>query len=536
MPKKIHKNATVLFIVSTLNACAGLPMLGDQDSPGPATLTTSDPPFVDYWQTRDPSEYRRSASGVGDRKPVIPSRDVVFSGKDKTPAKAAKKTGSRISLVIPVQPGRSDQAVAHESQGQAKAGLVAANTNTNPAVAPKVARNPVVSSQKVKRKPTGIAGKDLWGRVRGRLVLTDVEHARIDEQIDYLKRNPGYVNLFSQRAKPFLHYLVEQIDRRGLPMDLVLVPMVESAFEPTAVSPKEAAGLWQIIPATGQERGLLLAEGYDGRFDIHTSTEAALDYLRYLNKLFKGDWLLTLAAYNAGPGAVREAIESSKKAETPATASAKNPTSPRLIAPTAPAATPLLPPLPPAAPTAPNSGSVALEQPAAPPQEVESKPQSPYWLLKLPKETQEYVPRILALSRIVANPGEYGLRLSPIGNQPYLFRVDVTPDIKISDLLTTSGLPTDEFFRFNPGFKPGVEPPPHTYKLLLPLEQARDLVEKVPGTRLVAANRYTVRKGETLAIIARKHGIPSQTLAQWNSLSIDSVLKAGQKLVVYPAS
>jgi membrane-bound lytic murein transglycosylase D len=296
---------------------------------------------------------------------------------------------------------------------------------------------------------------------------------------------------------------VEQIDRRGLPIDLVLVPMVESAFEPTAVSPKEAAGLWQIIPTTGQERGLLLADGYDGRFDIHHSTEAALDYLRHLNAMFKGDWLLALAAYNAGPGAVREAIKAS--ANTPP---------PIALVETQPAIALAL------------AASVAAEL----------KPRSPYWSLKLPRETQDYVPRILALSRIVANPEAYGLQLPVVSNQPYLFRVDVAPEVRIPDALAATGIPADEFFRFNPGFKPGVEPPPGAYKLLLPWEQARNLAATVPGTRLVVANRYTVKKGETLTLIARRHGVPSQQLAQWNRLSVDSVLKAGQQLLVYPAS
>ena len=569
MPNAIRKSLAALFVVSTLSACAGLPWLGGEEPATPEQAATADAPYIDYWQTRDPAEYRRSpaAAGTADRKPIAPSRDVVIA-KDKKPAKADLKTDSRVSLTIPVQPGAAvpaeDRRVA-PAPGKSRdpevdallrqSGMVAAGQN--PAAPPKVQRNRTATSQKGKRKPAGtVASKDLWGRMRGRLVLDDVAHARIDQQIDYLKHNPGYMNLFAQRARPYLHYLVEQIDRRGMPMDLVLVPMVESAFEPTAVSPKEAAGLWQIIPATGQERGLVLAEGYDGRLDIHTSTHAALDYLRYLNRLFKGDWLLALAAYNAGPRAVQEAIEAQRKAEAAAQKlAAKNPKAPPALvaapladaAPVAPTAAPtesLAAPGSPAAtqpmiatsPRLPESVAVApaLAAPAPPPEPVE--PPSPFWTLKLPKETQDYVPRILALSRIVANPQAYGLQLVPIGNQPYLFRVDVAPEIKIPELLATSGLPPDEFFRFNPGFKPGIEPPVRAYNLLLPWEQARDLVAKVPDTRLVAPSRYTVKKGETLVIIARKHGVPSQALAQWNSLSVNSVLKAGQKLIVYPAS
>lgn len=501
MPKRIPETITALLIASALSACAWQPWIGAQDSPElakAATSATSDSSFVDYWQTRDPAEYRQRTPSAEDRKPVASSQDVVLSGKGKNPEKAEKRPDARISVIIPVQRGRAAEAVEREAPGKIE--TVAAKMD--PVKTLKTGRSLVVSDRKDKRKSTVVARKDLWGRVRGRLALTDVEHARIEEQIDYLKRNPGYLYLFSQRAKPFLHYLVEQIDRRGLPMDLVLVPMVESAFEPTAVSPKEAAGLWQIIPTTGQERGLLLADGYDGRFDIHHSTEAALDYLRDLNTLFNGDWLLALAAYNAGPGAVREAIKAS--ASTPPT------------------------------PLVETQPAIALAMPVSVVAEV--KPQSPYWSLKLPKETQDYVPRILALSRIVANPEAYGLQLPAISNQPYLFRVDVAPEVRIPDALAVTGIPTDEFFRFNPGFKPGVEPPPRAYKLLLPWEQAQNLAANVPGTRLVAANRYTVKKGETLTIIAKRHGVPSQQLAQWNRLSVDSVLRAGQQLLVYPAS
>lgn len=535
MPKTIHQNIAVLSILSTLSACAGLPVIGARDASEPAKSIASDsPPFVDYWQTRDPSEYRRplATPRPNDRKPVPSSQDVVFSGKDKIPGKAGNRSESRISLIIPVQPDKTVRASEQKSREPEKTRTVAAGAK--PVAALKIEQKPAVFNQKGKRKPTGVAGNNLWNRVRGGLRLTDVEHARIDEQIEYLKRNPGYVNLFSQRARPFLHYLVENVDRRDLPMDLVLVPMVESAFEPTAVSPKEAAGLWQIIPATGQERGLLIAEGYDGRFDIHASTEAALGYLRYLNKLFQGDWLLALAAYNAGPGAVREALESSKQPQPPAISRAKNTPPSRPMAQTA--STTVRPPSAPLAtlPPLPATETASLDESTV--ASLEARPQSPYWLLKLPKETQDYVPRILALSRIVANPEQYGFQLAPINNGPYLFRVDVAPEVKILDALVATNISTDEFFRFNPGFKPGVEPPLRAYKLLLPLGQGRDLAAKVPGVRLVAANQYTVKKGETLAAIAKRHGVPSQELAQWNRLSVDSVLKAGQRLIVYPAS
>lgn len=285
--------------------------------------------------------------------------------------------------------------------------------------------------------------------------------------------------------------------------------MVESAFEPTAVSPKDAAGLWQIIPATGQEWGLMLTEGYDGRFDIHTSTDVALRYLRYLNRLFDGDWLLALAAYNAGPRAVQEAI-AAHAAEPPR-----------------PTAVEMHPAV---------VGALALAGPAYLATASNPAPQSLFWSLKLPRETQDYVPRIVALARIVADPDGHGLRLQAVANQPYLYRVDLTSETKVFDSVTAAGIPIEDFFRFNPGFKPGVEPPAQAYKLLLPREQAQSLAASAPGARLLAPSRHTVQKGETLDIIAKRHGVPSQQLAQWNGLNGKGRLKAGQQLIVYPSS
>ncbi len=162
--------------------------------------------------------------------------------------------------------------------------------------------------------------------------------------------------------------------------------------------------------------------------------------------------------------------------------------------------------------------------------------QSLYWDLQLPKETQDYVPKILALAQMVADPQTYGVRLPPIDNRAYLFRVATPPDIRVFDTLAFTAISIDEFLRFNPGFKTGIEPPARAYTLLLPWEQARNLVANVPGARLVGPSKYMVKRGDTLEKIARRHGVPSRQLAQWNGLSAGGTLKAGQQLTVYPAS
>ncbi len=505
MPKAIPATLIALALATALGACAWLPPTDTDDAAN--SQTTADAVYVDYWQTRAPSDYRQRTASVASPQPVIPSPDVVMARPPLSPPKAVGNSGSRIVTIIPMEGKPTTQP---NRTGTGEKTSTAAVAATHPSMSPPQARRTAAAGQpKSKRKSSPLANKDLWGRMRGRLALLDVEHPRIAERIDYLKRNPGYLNLFVQRAQPYLYYIVEHIDRSRLPMELALVPMVESAFEPTAVSPKDAAGLWQIIPTTGQEWGLVLAEGYDGRFDIHTSTDVALRYLRYLNRLFDGDWLLALAAYNAGPRAVREAIAAQAATPPPTTAVETHPAVVRAL---------------------------ALADPARLAAAANPAPQSLFWSLKLPKETQDYVPRIVALARVIADPDAQGLRLQAIANQPYLHRVDLTPETKVFDSVTAAGIPFEDFLRFNPGFKPGVEPPVQAYKLLLPREQAQSLAANAPGARLLAPSRHTVQKGETLDTIARRHGVPSQQLAQWNGLDSRGRLKAGQQLIVYPSS
>jgi len=194
---------------------------------------------------------------------------------------------------------------------------------------------------KVGVRLSGVHG-NLWDGVRTGLVLNTIEHEKVRTFLEYLRQKPATIDFLMGRAEPYLHYLLGELKRAGLPTDLILVPMVESAYQTTAVSPKQAAGLWQFVASTGQQYGLRLSETYDGRYDTHLSTQAALRYLGYLNQLFDGDWTLALAAYNAGEGTVNRAIQA-------------------------------------------NRGWGA----------------GTFWELSLPQETQNYVLKIITLSRIV---------------------------------------------------------------------------------------------------------------------------------------
>jgi len=330
------------------------------------------------------------------------------------------------------------------------------------------------------RSRTGLARslKDgIWDRIRKRLLLTEVQHESVEAEIDGIRRSPAKLAFLSKRAEPFLFLIADEIDRRGLPMDLVMVPMVESAFDPAALSPKDAGGIWQIIPSTGQEHGLKQVEGYDGRYDVHAATKAALDYLTHLHRLFKGDWLLALAAYNAGEGAVRRAIEANQKA---------------------------------------GQGT-------------------DFWDLALPAETKAYVPKILALSRVVADPQAYGVKLRKISAAPYLARFEINAVVPLADAVVGAGMSWEDFSHLNPAFKPGIVPSP-PYNVLVPLDKAESLVMNLPGAKLIGTRKYVVKKGDTLSVIARRNAVSPVKLAQWNGLNVDSAVSPGQELVIYPIS
>jgi membrane-bound lytic murein transglycosylase D len=332
----------------------------------------------------------------------------------------------------------------------------------------------VKTGSKMARRSRGHS--DYWEAVRSRLVLSAIEHEAVAAQLEQLRQHSGAVDFLMKRAEPYLQYLLEEINRHGLPTDLVLVPMVESAFEASALSPKQAAGLWQFIPTTGQQYGLEVSGTYDGRYDVHASTQAALKYLAHLNHLFNGDWLLALAAYNAGEGAVQRAIEANKKAG--------------------------------------GSGS--------------------FWELDLPAETEAYVLKILSLAHVLANPEAHGLKLRKLSAEACLTRVEVGADVSLTEIVASSGLAPELFYKLNPAFKPDVPPPSRTYNFLIPLDKAQALASKLASAKIYAARKVVVKKGETLSILAKRHGVPEVKLAEWNGLKPKAVLKAGQELLVFP--
>jgi len=263
-------------------------------------------------------------------------------------------------------------------------------------------------------------------------------YERVNKQIAWYTQRPDYLRQVAERARPYIYHIVDKLSKNKLPLELALLPIVESAYQPTALSPKSAAGLWQFIPETGNDFELKQSDAYDERLDVTTSTQAAIRFLSRLKQHFNGDWLLALAAYNCGQGAVDAAI----------------------------------------------SRNVAEGLP------------TDFWSLPLPEETRNYVPRLLALSSIFANPGNYHLKLPSIRNEPYFVKVKINHHNDIQHLagkeMTTvaklANLNIEKFTLLNPGFLTPTLPATSSLTFLLPAENADRLHQALATLTRVATD------------------------------------------------
>ncbi len=257
----------------------------------------------------------------------------------------------------------------------------------------------------------GRNSSDLWDRVRHGRSLKIAHHDRIDRAARSLQRNGSYLTDLNRRARPYLHVIVGELERAGLPTELALLPEVESRYNPRAVSPKSASGMWQFMPYTGIEMGLRQDASYDGRNDILASTRGAIAYLKQLKAEFNGDWALALASYNAGPGRVRSAQRANK---------------------------------------------------------ARGKP-TDFWSLNLPTETELYVPKLLAISSMVRSPERYGMRMPPLENRARLELVEARRQIDLASAARASGVPLQTLRDLNPGLKRSRTPSYGPHRILVPL-------------------------------------------------------------------
>ena len=328
---------------------------------------------------------------------------------------------------------------------------------------------------------------DLLDRVRAGYALPDTQHYAIDREVAWYQQRPDFLDRTFRRGSRYLHYIVTEIEKRGMPLELALLPVVESAFNPVAYSRSRAAGLWQFIPSTGKHYGLTQNWWIDERRDVIRATDAALTYLKYLNQYFNGDWYLAIAAYNGGEGTVSRAVQRNADAGRP----------------------------------------------------------TDFFSLDLRAETRDYVPKLLAISRIVANPEAYGLEFAPIANAPYFGIVDPGKQVHLGEAADMAGITRDDMFALNPAFNRMSTPPHGPHRLLLPVARVEPyqaaLAVQEGGTQLAAAapaavapppdTQHRVQRGDTLSSISRQYGVPVETLRDANNLR-GSTIHPGQSLLV----
>lgn len=317
---------------------------------------------------------------------------------------------------------------------------------------------------------------DLWQRIRDGFAMADLDGPLVREKIAWYAARPDYLKRMFDRSRLYLYHIVEEIEKRGLPTELALLPMVESSFNPMAYSRAHASGLWQFIPGTGKRYELKQNWWYDARRDIVDSTAAALEYLKDVYDMH-GDWHLALASYNWGENAVARALEKNRAAGLP------------------------------------------LD----------------YSSINMPQETRHYVPKLQALKAIIADPKVFGIDLDPIPNQPYFATVTKTRDIDVRLAARLAEMPVEEFVALNPGFNRPLIPVSVNPRIVLPADRVEVFhanLLKHDDKGLVSWQTYAPKKGESLEAISRRFGVGLAQLKEVNGITARN--RAVPALLVVP--
>ncbi|MCG6969195.1 MAG: LysM peptidoglycan-binding domain-containing protein [Gammaproteobacteria bacterium] len=325
-----------------------------------------------------------------------------------------------------------------------------------------------------------VVSGNIWHRVRKGFALNGYEHRRVDAELKWFSRHQGYIDRITTRAMPFLYYILAEVEKRHMPAEIALLPIVESAFQPYAYSPGQAAGMWQFIAATGQRYGLEMNWWYDGRRDVYQSTHAALDFLLDLHEHFNNDWLLALAAYNSGQGTVDRAIRANQRAGK----------------------------------------------------------KTDFWSLQLPKETRDYVPKLLAISVLIDDPRAFGIRLSILPDRPYFEKVDIGAQIDLSLAAVMADMAVEELYSLNPAFNRWATAPDGPHYLLIPVDKAPAFKQNLAKIDLQEAIHWTQHKieaGETLGTIAARYNTTISAIQKINKIS-DATIISGESLIIPVAS
>ena len=316
---------------------------------------------------------------------------------------------------------------------------------------------------------------DLWVRVRHGFTMPDLDTDLVRNREQWYATRPDYVQRMTERGGRYLFHIVEELERRGMPTELALLPFIESAFNPQAISSARAAGMWQFMAATGKDFSLKQNIFRDDRRDVLQSTRAALDYLQRLYAMF-GDWHLALAAYNWGEGSVQRAIAKNQRAGLP----------------------------------------------------------TDYLSLKMPNETQYYVPKLQAVKNIIARPADFGLTLPSLKNHPYFLSVPIERDMDVAVAVKLAGMPLEEFQYLNPQMNKPVILAAGTPQVLLPYDNANKFVRQLPLHRgsLASWTAWVVPKTVRPAEAAREVGMSEEQLREVNRIPPRMLVKAGSTLLV----
>ncbi|SHK47674.1 membrane-bound lytic murein transglycosylase D [Marinobacter antarcticus] len=322
---------------------------------------------------------------------------------------------------------------------------------------------------------------DLWNRLRAGFVLDhDVDNRRVRDQLNWYAKHPDYINRVVERGSRYLNYIVNETEKRGLPAEFALLPIVESAFDPFAYSHGRAAGLWQFIPSTGKYFGLTQSWWHDERRDVIAATDAALTYLDRLTNRFGGDYTLALAAYNSGGGTVSSAMRRNRKSNKP----------------------------------------------------------EDFWSLQLPRETRHYVPKLIALAKIFDNPEAYGIELPALTDEPYFEVVETGGQLDLAQAAELAGVDIDEIYLLNPSYNRWATSPEGPHRLLIPHQNAetfRSALAEIPPGKRVSWRNYMVKSGDSLNTISRKFSTTPAVLQQVNNLNSD-LIRIGQRLMIPSAA
>lgn len=310
---------------------------------------------------------------------------------------------------------------------------------------------------------------DVWLHIANNLEFSIPKHEpRLEAQKRWFLKHPNYMRRVSERARPFLYYIVEELQKQDIPLDIALLPIVESAFDPLAYSHGRASGMWQFISSTGKRFGMRQSWWYDGRRDVVASTQGAIDYLKYLHEMFDGDWMHALAAYNSGEGRVQRSIRKNRRAGK----------------------------------------------------------STDFWSLDLPRETRAYVPKLLALADILKNSETYKFNWPNIDNSPVIQIVDIESQLDLSMAAQMASLTLAELKALNPGFNHWATDPDGPHQLVLPIDKVEAFslaLAQTPKEERISWARHKVKSGDSIGKIAQRYRTSIDVIKRVNSMSSNTI-------------